>query len=270
LLFPEGGDFTVLGCSRCGALVAFHTQRAFSPLPHVEPELSYQRLALSSELRDWLGSFPRYVPYTAPSVFMAASTRVADASELEQAEAAARTAQAPLDVVQRLEQAGVPEPHDEVTPPSLAAFQDVARLVSAAVTFGELLSASARGARLLADIASQKLADRPTLAGDLAALIRAGGKTATEASRAVFRLRPTDSATRRDVAGALATRLLELCNGSPFAAEAELSDHMLALLTLGADAEPAREVLPALRGCQLFPLRSLLRDQVAKLERTLG
>jgi len=272
LLLPEGGDFTVLACGSCGSVVAFHTQRAFSPLPHVEPELTYQPLALSAELSSWLGAFPRYVPHTAPSVFLASELRAADAAELERAEAAARAEQARFGVVVRLELAGVPSPKNELAQPSLAAFQDVALVMALPETtpLAELLAGSANDRRLVAEIATEKLSARPSLYDELTALIRAGGKPAAEASRAVFRLRPSATDTRRAVASALGARSLELCEGPPFVVEAELSEHILALLSLGADAEPARDVVPALRGSQLFPLRSLLRDQVAKLEQAVG
>lgn len=261
VLFPEGRDFSALACSACGALVAFYVVRGESQ-PHVDPEPSYHRVSLTAEVEAWLGAFPRYVPYSVPWCWLPASARFATVLELERAEDAARVVQMSLGTTERLERVGLPAPVGE-----LADFQQVASI--ATVSPLELLELAANGTRLVAQLASERLAKHESLATELAALIRSGGAPAAAASRAFFRLRPSDPATRHTVAEALGERLLVLCEQPSFDAEAELSEHVLALLTLGADAVPARAALTALRTNKLFQIRSTLRDQVAKIEAAL-
>lgn len=261
VLFPEGRDLSALACSACGALIAFHVVRSESQ-PHVDPELSHHRVSLTPEVEAWLGAFPRYVPYSEPWCWLPASARFATALELERAEAEARAAQTALGIGERLERVGLPAPVGE-----LADFQQVASV--ATVPPSLLLELSAHGTRLVAELASERLAKHASLATELAALIRAGGASAVAASRTLFRLRLTDQAARSAVAEALGDRLLALCQQPPFDAEAELSEHVLALLALGADAVPARPALTALRTNKLFHIRSTLRDQIAKIEAAL-
>jgi hypothetical protein len=265
-------DFGVFACMSCGALVAFHSEWAYPEHPKAELTLlGYRQLALDPTRTAWLSALPRCVPFTAPACFLAGATRVESEAELRAAEAQAQAEQQGLSLLARLLRVGVPTPLPFEPADELAPFQEVCRAFAtpSSAPFTDLMALTSGRYHLAAELARDKLTARSGLIDELITDIRSGGKPACAASEALFHLHPTDEAARRALAGAIAARILSLCE-QPFPEETEVSAHVSALLSLGADAAPARAGLLALSASKLFPLRSLLRDQVAKIERAIG
>jgi hypothetical protein len=219
----------------------------------------------------WLAALPRYVPFTAPACFLSGARRVADEAELRAAESAAEAEQQGTSMLQRLAEVGLPPPLTAEPADDLAPFQAVCRAFAtpSSAPFSELLALATGRHQLASQVARDKLAARSTLVDELATDILAGGKSACAASEAVFQLRPTGEGARRALASAMAKRISELCQ-QPSPEESKVSAHVLALVSLGADAAPARAALEALSKSKLFPLRSLLRDQLSKIQKALG
>lgn len=270
LLFPAR-DFSVEACTRCGAVQGVHTQYGYPEHPKAELELlGYHSVSLTDTLRAWLTEFPRYVPCSSPYCFVAAARRFEREAELRDAERQAEATQSAWSPLQRLQAVGVPVPLPFDPAGDVAPFQAVARActLAADMPLPELL-ALCSGQSLAAEIAREQLAQRPTLVADLVTGIARGGKLACAVAEAVFYLRPSDGNARRALATAMNTRLLELCRAA-FPEESEVSADLLALVILERDAAPAADGVAAVAASKLYPLRSTLRDHVAKIQRALS